>query len=82
MTRRYRSTELSGGEVVGCCLLVIVGLIAYTLAFAWVFQTLWNFVVPSVFGGPYLEYNQALAITVLLSLIGSFFKSTSTDTKS
>lgn len=76
MTRYGKyNQDLRGGEVIGCCLLVIVGIIAYFAIVSFVFQWLWNLVVPSLFNGPVLDYGQALAIVGLLSIISGFFRS-------
>jgi len=51
---------------------VILGLSALG---GWVFMTLWNLVIPSIFSLPLLDFNKAWAFTILLGIISSYFKS-------
>ena len=54
-------------------LAAIVG--AINLFFAWIIQILWNWLLVDLFGFPSVDYWQALGIMVLLSIVGGFFKS-------
>lgn len=59
-------------------LLFVVGAIAVALAIflvwtgviALILTWAWNLVVPSVFGGPVLDFGAAFALVVVLSIIG------------
>jgi len=51
---------------------VILGLSALG---GWVFMTLWNLVIPSIFSLPLLDFNKAWAFTILLGIISSYFNS-------
>lgn len=55
-------------------LLVLAVVVGCTLLGGWVFQLLWNFVVPAVFNGPVLGYWHAVALTLLLGFLGGFIK--------
>jgi hypothetical protein len=41
----------------------------------WVIMALWNFLFPGLLGLPLINFGQGLAISLLLSIVGSFFKS-------
>ena len=43
----------------------------------WVFMTLWNVVIPSIFGLPLLDFDKAWTFTILLGIISSYFNSSS-----
>lgn len=64
--------------VAGGCALVAVIAIGVELLVAWLFMLLWNFAAVGVFHAPSLTYWYALAIVILLSIIGGFFRSTVT----
>jgi hypothetical protein len=59
-----KRTDLSGPE----CLGLIVVVTALLAVWVWVVQWAWNAIVPAVFGGPTIEYWQAAAVLVLVSL--------------
>lgn len=51
-------------------------IIAIYLVFtSWIFMLIWNYVAVGVFGAPELTLWNAIALNVLLSMIGSFFTS-------
>lgn len=56
------------------CLVTAIILTAFDFLWAWLLMLLWNWVVPDVFHGPMLTYWQAFVGVLLLSLIGGFFK--------
>lgn len=58
--------------------LVIIAIIVLALAFGFglvpfLIMICWNFLAP-LFGGPVITFWHALAVTVLLSVLSSFFK--------
>ena len=44
---------------------------------AWIFMLLWNWVAVGIFNAPALSFWYAFGLCALLSIIGGFFKSTS-----
>lgn len=56
-----------------CVLLGIVG--GMSLLMAFVFQLLWNWIMPALFGLPVIDYWMAFGIMFLLSIVGSMFRS-------
>jgi hypothetical protein len=63
----------------GCSAVAIVLLIIAVVIFiqAWIVQLLWNWLVPEFWtNAPILTYWQAFGCCVLLSIIGSAFRST------
>ena len=64
----------------GCGMISLILGIALLLdmGVAWIFQGLWNFIMPSVFNLPLLTYWQAFVILLLISLIGSCFRTIKT----
>ena len=61
----------------GCCLLAVIVLIALSFLEAWVVQSLWNWLAPVFWtAAPILTYWQAFGCCVLLSIVGSAFRST------
>lgn len=57
-------------------LIVFIGsLFAAVLAFsAWIFELLWNWVLPDLFHVPMITFWQSVGIVLLLSFIGGVFK--------
>ena len=70
----YHKSNASGTEVAGCLLLVIFAIAAYIAFMPWVVMTLWNVVVPQVFGGPHIDYWTAFAGWLLLGIFGTAFR--------
>lgn len=65
----------------GCFLLIVV-VIALSFLEAWGIQLLWNWLAPLFWKtAPILTYWQALGCSILLSIIGSFFKSSTTKSE-
>lgn len=63
---------------IGCCLLTAVLLFVLSFLEAWVVQLLWNWIAPIFWTtAPILTYWQAFGCCVLLSIIGSAFRSRS-----
>ena len=61
----------------GCCLLAAILLFALSFLEAWVVQLLWNWIAPIFWTtAPILTYWQAFGCCILLSIIGSAFRST------
>ena len=56
-------------------LVAIVG--AINLFLAWIIQILWNWLLVDLFNFPQVGYWQAFGIMALLSIVGGFFKSSS-----
>ena len=75
---RYAKKGPSKGVVIGGCILLILFLIAWFALWAAVFTFVWNIAVPAIFGGPTISYEVGLAAVVLLSIIGSAFRSYTT----
>lgn len=57
----------------GCLFLLAVFFLSVALL-ALLLQVAWNIVVPSIFGGPSLEYLQAVALLWLIWLAGAAFR--------
>ena len=53
-------------------ILVVIGVIGIAAGVTWLFQLLWNAVLPPMFGWPLLTYWQALAILALCSILSNF----------
>ena len=62
----------------GCCLFAAIILFALNFLEAWVVQFLWNRLAPIFWtAAPILTYWQAFGVCILLSIIGSAFRSVS-----
>ena len=60
------------------CIVVIVILVVLSFLEAWVVQLLWNWLAPIFWAtAPILTYWQAFGACILLSIIGSAFRSVS-----
>ena len=57
------------------CILAVALYIGAMLGLGWVVQMLWNAVCVPAFGASFLTYWQATGGVFLLSIIGSFFRS-------
>ena len=58
------------------CIVVIVILVVLCFLEAWVVQLLWNWLAPIFWAtAPILTYWQAFGVCILLSIIGSAFRS-------
>lgn len=65
----------------GCFLLIVV-VIALSFLEAWGLQLLWNWLAPLFWKtAPILTYWQAFGCSVLLGIIGSAFKTTTTKSE-
>lgn len=60
---------------------VITGLVLILAVFlggisliAWIFQLIWNWLVPGLFGGPTITFWQSVGVNAILSIVGSYFK--------
>jgi len=68
----YNSDVSTGGCIVICVILAVLSFLE-----AWVVQLLWNWIAPIFWTtAPILTYWQAFGCCVLLSIIGSAFRST------
>ena len=65
-------------EVGLAALAVLLAVVTFCIT-AWVWVWAWNLLVPALFGGPHISYMQALALSVVVSMIGSAFKSSTTS---
>ena len=64
------------------CFLLIVLVIALSFLEAWGLQLLWNWLAPLFWtSAPILTFWQAWGISVLLSIIGNKFRSSSSSSK-
>ena len=64
-------------ELISCILLLVV-LILLSFLEGWILMLLWNWLAPIFWSAaPELSYWQAMGIMLLLSIIGSFFRSSS-----
>lgn len=52
---------------------------AIVAAISAVFEFLWNFALSSVFGAPHLTYWYSVAIVLLLMIVGSMFRGSSSS---
>lgn len=60
------------------CIVIMVILVVLSFLEAWVVQFLWNWLVPIFWTtAPILTYWQAFGVCILLSIIGSAFRSIS-----
>ena len=60
------------------CIVVMVILVVSSFLEAWIVQLLWNWLAPIFWTtAPILTYWQAFGVCILLSIIGSAFKSVS-----
>lgn len=80
MKKRSDSASDSAAALIGCVigLIISIGLGAFS---AWMFEILWNWLMPLLFHLPTLTFWQAWGIIALLSIIGGFFKSSTDKTK-
>ena len=74
MKHYSRKTESAAEK--GCAALLVIALLLpiYVLS-TWALMWLWNSTVPPLFHGPHLTYWQTFALWVLVSVIGSNFRS-------
>lgn len=56
------------------CLAAVVGFTALAFALAWVTMLLWNWLIPSLFGGPEIRYLEAAGLMILGRLLVGGFK--------
>ena len=71
----YRSDISTEG-----CFLIVLILIGLSFLEAWIVQLLWNWLAPIFWTtAPILTYWQAFGVCVLLSIIGSAFRSTTSS---
>ena len=62
---------------IGCCIIIMVIIVASSFLEAWIVQLLWNWLAPTFWAtAPILTYWQAFGVCILLSIIGSAFRST------
>ena len=60
------------------CILILVVIILLSFLEGWILMLLWNWLAPIFWSSaPELGYWQAMGIMLLLSIIGSFFRSSS-----
>jgi hypothetical protein len=60
------------------CLLILIVLVLLSFLEGWILMLLWNWLAPIFWtSAPELSYWQAMGIMLLLSIIGSFFRSSS-----
>lgn len=64
-------------DTIGAILAVLAIGFCLDAVIAWIFKLLWNFVAAGVFGAPVLTFWPAFALILLISIVGSFFKSNS-----
>ena len=58
------------------CIVIIVILVVLSFLEAWIVQLLWNWLAPIFWiAAPILTYWQAFGVCILLSIIGSIFRS-------
>ncbi len=75
MTRRYRNDD---SPVASCLAALIVAVIfgsLYTALDAAILMWAWNLALVPLFHVPAMGYEVAIGLVVLLSVVGSFFKS-------
>lgn len=68
MPRRYMLNALAATVGVGILASSLVGI------WIWLCQVVWNSLVPTLFGGPTLDYWAVMGLLFLLSIVGSVFR--------
>lgn len=66
----------SDDRVLGCVLILILAFII-DLAVSWVLMVVWNWVVPGITGWNPITFWQAFGLSILFTVVGSFFRSSS-----
>lgn len=62
------------------CVLILIVLVLLSFLEGWILMLLWNWLAPIFWSAaPELSYWQAMGIMLLLSIIGSFFRSSSSS---
>ena len=69
------------GKVLGCAFILAIWAFFEALA-AWLLMLAWNWVMPYLFKLPTINFWMALAILLILSLIGEAFKTRVTTIRS
>ena len=68
-------------DELGCFGTIVVVILVFAIAFgllmfeAWIFMLLWNWIVGEVIGWITFSFWEAVGVTLLLDIIGGFFKS-------
>jgi len=71
MSRKHSTSEYLVG-----CIIALPFIIGFSALFGWLFMLLWNYALVGVFPTvPVLDFYRAWALTLLLSIVGNFFKS-------
>lgn len=65
-------------SILGVIVLVLALIAFFSLIGAFILMLAWNVVMPALFHLPALGFWQAYAITILVSIVGSAFKTTVT----
>lgn len=73
-----RSNGASGAAIAVGCAAIIAIVVALAALGALIFMWAWNIFVPAAFGGPTIDYWTAFAGTILLSIVGSAFRTIAT----
>lgn len=71
MKTSYRKDNPGCLTVVGFIALIIAVIVAYFAFVSWVFMTLWNIIVPGLFGGATIDLGMSFAIVLFMSIVGS-----------
>ena len=62
------------------CLFLLIVIVLLSFLEGWILMILWNWLAPIFWtSAPELSYWQAMGIMLLLSIIGSFFRSSSSS---
>lgn len=73
----YKKRDLSGAEVALGCLLLLLPVPAVIALQAWLLKWAWQLVLVPVFGLTPITMWQSVAVCVILSIVGSAFRSSS-----
>jgi hypothetical protein len=62
---------------IGVAIVFFIMLPVFFITGTWIFESLWNWLVPDLFNGPELTFWKAAGLMLLLSIIGGFFRGSS-----
>jgi hypothetical protein len=73
-------SDEAGAACLGCLMILVITAALDVIA-AWLTQWAWNLVLSPVFHWPHLDFLEAFALYVLLSLFAGLFRSSSDTSK-
>ena len=69
-----RLSRLEWPIVVGIVIAVLLAIIGWVALCTWILMTAWNFVMPPVFGWSVLTFWQAFALSIVVNLLATGFR--------